>query len=173
MNFLEKDLEQIIFEQHESKSGFLADRGLNFSGKCYRQKRIGNYGIADLIFIEKPSYTKCYLDHIKGVINIVELKKDKISVSSFFQALGYVKGVHSFLKKKGLEDYFDFKITLIGSEIDLNSTLCYLPDFLGFDSNPLIGEYSRLGLELYTYTYKIDGINFKNEWGYKLANEGL
>jgi hypothetical protein len=46
MNFLEKNLEDIIFETHENK---LRDRGLEISGKKLRQLRIGNYGIADMI----------------------------------------------------------------------------------------------------------------------------
>ena len=45
MTFLEKDLEQIIFETPKEK---LQEKGLVIKGKLLRQIKIGNYGIADL-----------------------------------------------------------------------------------------------------------------------------
>ena len=51
MKFLEKDLEDIIFEAPREE---LAKRGLHIEGKMYRQLRIGNYGIADLVTIQRP-----------------------------------------------------------------------------------------------------------------------
>ena len=53
MRFLEKDLEQII---HESGMDQLNERGLPIDGKMFRQMRIGNYGIADLITVTRPMY---------------------------------------------------------------------------------------------------------------------
>ena len=53
MKFLEKDLEQIIFESGRDS---LRERGLSISGKLLRQLRIGNYGIADLVEFVRPQY---------------------------------------------------------------------------------------------------------------------
>jgi len=91
MKFLEKDLEQIIYEADNDS---LNEKGLLVTGKCYRQLRIGNYGVADLVYVDMPKYCKSARMHMNGKITIVELKKDKVSVSSFFQALNYVKGIH-------------------------------------------------------------------------------
>ena len=46
MSFLEKDLEDIIFE---TDNDLLFEHGLFIDGQKKRQVRIGNYGIADLI----------------------------------------------------------------------------------------------------------------------------
>jgi hypothetical protein len=52
MKFLEKDLEEIIFNSCKIK---LCNRGLTLPEKIKRQVRIGNYGVADLIGFEKES----------------------------------------------------------------------------------------------------------------------
>ena len=54
MKFLEKDLEEIIFETSNKE---LNERGLFVYGKKYRQLRIGNYGVADLVVVDRtPNY---------------------------------------------------------------------------------------------------------------------
>jgi hypothetical protein len=173
MRFLEKDLEQIIYEQHTSGSDFLYERGLNFQGKCFRQKKIGNYGIADLIFAEKPYFHTHWKRHQKGIINVVELKKDKISVSSFFQAVGYLKGVQRYLKKRGVFYDYNYVITIIGSEIDTSSTISFLPDFFIYHEESDKDEYPKFCVQMFTYKYEIDGISFHEVGNYSLTNEGL
>ena len=76
MKFLEKDLEQIIYE---SSNKLLREKGLNIRGKKYRQLRIGNYGIADIISVRR--YEDCLY------INIYELKKSKNTAYLFHQLL--------------------------------------------------------------------------------------
>lgn len=173
MEFLEKDLEEIIFNADKKK---LAEKGLNISGKLFRQFKIGNYGIADLLCYQRP-----FIDRdlpsipllVKGTINIIELKKDSISVSSFLQALRYAKGVKSFLEKRECEHLYDIKIILIGKRLDLESSFIYLTDFLSRRSG-YVSEYSNnLILELYTYSYGIDGMEFIEHSNYSLKNEGF
>lgn len=173
MEFLEKDLEEIIFNADKDK---LAERGLYISGKLFRQFKIGNYGIADLLTYQRP-----FIDRdipidaplTRGTISVIELKKDTISVSSFLQALRYAKGVRSFLKKRGKAELYDIKIILIGKRLDLESSFVYLTDFLTYKSDYESGYDSSLVLELYTYSYGIDGIGFNEHANYSLKNEGF
>jgi len=172
MKFLEKDLEQIICKTDASK---LQEKGLPLYGKLLKQVKIGTYGIADLVTIEKPYYNPYFKRHFKGMITVYELKKDKISVSAFFQAVRYVKGIQRYLEQRGHKitmGHFNFTIRLIGSEIDLDSSLIYLADLLP----DYIGDYSidsenRMFVDFYTYDMDIDGLNFTNEYSYKLTDE--
>lgn len=149
MNFLEKNLEDIIFE---TPNDLLHERGFFIFGKKKRQVKIGNYGIADIITYHRAGG--------RLFINILELKKDKISTDTLLQSLNYAKGVSRYLQKRSFDFDVSLRIKLIGREIDTNSSFCYLPDF--FNS-----------IEIYTYDYGFDGIHFKMECDYKLTNEGF
>ena len=173
MKFLEKDLEQIIWESDKQK---LEDRGLYLRWNLKRQLKIGNYGIADLVEFKRPYYHSGYKKIMKGQINVIELKKDNISVSSFFQALNYLKGIKTFIEtyRPKLQDSFNYKITLIGKEIDLNSSICYLTDFFCDE----VGEYfeddsKNTFIDLFTYSYDFDGLLFKQVEEYNLINKGF
>jgi len=169
MEFLEKDLEQIIFE---SSKELLEEKGLTINGKLFRQLRIGNYGIADLITIDR-----CYKENWSSdkiiiepfvKINVIELKQNKIDINSFLQAIGYLRGIKSYIEQRRIFRDYDivYQIILIGKSIDLNNQFCYLCDLL-----PAVNGYSFL--ELYTYLYAIDGIKFKYQYGYDLTNKGF
>lgn len=169
MDFLEKDLEEIIYL---SDKNILSDRGLNLHGKLKRQLRIGNYGVLDLLEITRPycCNNKCY----KGIINLIELKKDKIGVSTFFQALNYIKGIKRFLDIRNQEYLFNYQITLIGRQIDLNSSFCYLGDIFNQNIEMTdIDDYSKINVELYKYNFDVEGIKFNEIINYKLINEGF
>jgi hypothetical protein len=78
MKFLEKDLEQIIWDADKE---ILSERGLNLDGKLKRQLKIGNYGIADLIHFKRPVsyYDKQENKRFNvenGLIEIIELKNE-------------------------------------------------------------------------------------------------
>lgn len=170
-NFIEYDLEEIIYGADRNE---LIKRGLDISENAilFRQKKIGNYGISDLISVEKqctPIECKPYLN-----INIIELKKDKIGISAFLQAAGYAKGIHSYLIEKRMFYNYKLGITLIGSSIDTSGSFCFLPDMiksLDVFSPHTNGEIDHLTIQ--TYSYKIDGIYFKTETGYSLTDEGF
>jgi hypothetical protein len=171
MKFLEKDLEQIIFEADKNR---LINRGINLFGNQFRQLRIGNYGVADLVYVKRPYYHTYFNDHCKGEITIVELKQKKISISAFLQALNYAKGIRRYLEKnkESASNFFNFRIVLIGSEIDLNSSVIYLNDFFKLkDKEYLINDDFETIVELYTYKYDFDGIFFKEENNYSLVKE--
>ncbi len=171
MKFLEKDLEQIIYESDKEK---LSEKGLFLFGNLKRQLRIGNYGICDLLNYKRPFYHAYFGHVVKGEINILELKSEKIGVSTFFQALNYLKGVRTYLESKGIEDHYNYRITLIGRTVDLNSSFCYLSEMFNPDSEDLnLYETSVVSVDLYTYSFDIDGIVFKEIYGYNLIDKGF
>jgi hypothetical protein len=171
MNFLEKDLEQIVYDADKE---LLAEKGLTINGKLIRQLRIGNYGITDLVEYRRPYYCKCYESVQKGEITVYELKQNKIGISTFLQALGYLKGIKEYLKCKNMEDNYNYSIVLIGKELDRNSTYHYLTDFLSNSSNDIdIDADSILSLHNYTYEYGLNGIEFKRQHGWRLLNNGF
>ena len=167
MKFLEKNLEQIIFESDKDN---LQDKGLYIGGKLFRQLKIGNYGISDLVEYSRPYYNEVLNKMYKGKITVYELKQEKIGVSTFLQALGYLKGIRKFLENRGTDDYYDYEIVLIGSELELNNNFCYLTDFMYVVGDSEFYDDPSLGLSIFTYDYKIDGIEFKRSLGYYLKN---
>jgi hypothetical protein len=177
MKFLEKDLEEIIFNSKQEK---LVERGLDFTYSFKikkRQLRIGNYGVCDIV-----GYTKPIFDHAYGAnnyyekpeITIIELKKDTININAFLQAVRYLKGVMRYLEKVKKRDVnnYHFRIVLIGHEINFSSDFVYLTDIIN-SSNYINSEEFSISLDFYTYNYDIDGIVFENERYYNLKNEGF
>lgn len=172
MNFLEKDLEEIIYT---SDKKLLETRGLLITGKLKRQKKIGKYGVSDLIEIQRPYYHKAYKGIVKGDIIVYELKKQNISISSFLQALNYLKGIKRYLEKRNKAHLFNYSIVVIGKKIDLNSSFCYLPEFINH-SNDIdldLWDNPKFSYRAYTYYYDIDGVRFQREENYSQDSEGF
>lgn len=162
MKFLEKDLEQIIWESDNLK---LQEKGLRILGKKIRQLKIGNYGIADIVSVRKY-YEDNSINPIL-LITILELKKDSISISAFLQAIRYAKGIQRYLDERDFRHAYEIEICLCGKKIDPFSDLVYLPDLI------YSNKFSLGGVFLYTYDYTLDGIEFKEHFGYRLVNEGF
>lgn len=164
MDFLEKDLETIIWETDNEK---LFNKGIFINGVKKRQLRIGNYGVADIVCISKQ-YTepdnKPYL-----LINVMELKKENAGISAFLQALRYVKGIETYLKHRKVKFDYKFSITLVAKKIDTNSSYIFLSDFMKYYYH---GELF-LTLSNYSYKYTVDGIMFKEEFDYNIINTGF
>jgi hypothetical protein len=148
MDFLEKDLEQIICE---TPNNILRQKGLIIRGRKLRQVRIGNYGIADLVTYDR--------DDQDIHVNVYELKKEKIGISAYLQALGYAKGIRSYLKKRCPDRWVSISISLIGRDLDTSGNFPFITDFTT--------------CSFYTYHYDFDGLTFKRHSGYTLTNEGF
>lgn len=166
MKFLEKDLEEILFNSDRKE---LSERGLPIHGKMYRQLRIGNYGIADLVTFTKE--THIYEGEFRShsiYVTIYELKKDKVGISTFLQAVGYLKGIDRYIRARNFKNISGvvYDIVLIGSSVDTSSTFSYLQDYL-------LNEECSYFLGNYTYSYDVDGIRFSRQHGYSLVNEGF
>ena len=154
MKFLEKDLEQIIFE---SGMDSLNERGLYIRGKRLRQVRIGNYGIADLITFQRPFYDGPEHEFWNpGRITIYELKKEHIGISAFLQAVAYARGINRYLQKRDKNDKYIIDIKLIGRDIDKNGAFCYIPQILNVHNQyyDLSSNMTEPGvIEFITYEY--------------------
>lgn len=174
MKFLEKDLEEIIYNTYLNSPEKLRKKNLYMRGSIKRQLKIGNYGILDLLTINRDyeyefvpvwDEEKCIFE-CKEVIRpililtVYELKKEKVGISAFLQCYGYIKGLKDWFKENKPKIRVRFESVLIGKELDKSGSFCYLPE--------LINE-----LEVYTYSYDVDGLNFKNERDYKLINKGF
>ena len=177
MEFLERNLEDILFDALQSKEQYrmINDRGLCIAKPFLvkRQLRIGNYGTCDLITLNRPYEARdaenFVWDREKLIITVYELKQNKISFNSLLQLIRYMRGITRWMdKNKG----FDFTVRgiLIGKSIDVQSDYIYLFEY--FSDN----DDSHLGcIDTYSYNYKIDGIEFKQELlgNYSLSNEGF
>lgn len=177
MNFLEKDLEEIIWNDYQlNGSNNLADRGLFISGKLKRQLNIGGYGISDLVsfergfsdleemvFYENEYYKDFKLSnpdkHFEKCLRITvyELKKEKIGISAYLQAVKYVRGIQQYLALRHKSFNVFYEIVLIGRKLDDSGSFCFLPNVVD-------------NLSLITYEYGIDGLVFQKNYGYRLIN---
>ena len=163
MTFLEKDLEQIIFETDNRK---LITRGLYLNGTKKRQLRLGNYGIADIVsfHVDNDDIYDVMSDQYKREpyleITVCELKQNKLDVGTFLQAIRYCKGIESYIKnsrRKQIE--LKFSVVLIGKEVS-SGDFVYFPDFIS-------------NLKIYTYSYEFEGILFKEIKTYQLSTPGF
>lgn len=148
MKFLEKNLEQIIFESDRKQ---LSERGLTIYGRLYRQLRIGNYGIADLVEFER------YRSSLK--ITVYELKNELVGINALQQAVGYLSGIECYLNLRGV-DFFDSSIVLIGANIEKNNNFCFFGDIFS-------------NLSIYEYKYTLTGLEFSEVSGYSLTKKGF
>ena len=159
MKFLEKDLEEIIYKATHAE---LYERGLFtlVNPTVKRQLKIGNYGVADLVYFKRRSHFEGFLSEPSPnlLVDVFELKKDKIGISAFLQAVGYARGIKSYLDHKGID--CEVNITLIGREIDTSGVFPLIPSV--FDN-----------IRFCTYDYGIDGIKFRCDGEYWLSNEGF
>jgi len=174
MKFLEKDLEQIIFESGRDS---LRERGLPINGKLFRQLRIGNYGIADLVTFTRPMYDGPKRKYfVPGQITIYELKKEQIGIASFLQSLNYVKGIQRYLEKKGKSDKYIINLVIIGKELDQTGSFCYINHLLSINNDyyDLESNISESGeISFYTYEYNLDGLKFNYQSEYVKNDEGF
>jgi len=169
MDFLERDLEDIIFNELQSSDGYdnLNERGLDIcfskgSFICKRQLRIGNYGICDMVTLSRFKTIisdKGTLIQAPLYIEVIELKKGEINSETLFQAIRYLTGIKIYMEDNYPSLVVDYSITLIGRTINTGDWI-YLIDQLH-------------NLKVQTYSYEIDGITFKTHRGYCLKNSGL
>lgn len=169
MDFLEKDLEDIIYEATDEQLSELF-----LDGKRFRQLRIGNYGISDLIFARKRynyewdhELRHPVISDVGIEIVICELKKDRICFKTFDQAIKYTKGISAHLSKKKFSKYF-FTVLLMGKSVDRSGSFLFLPDLFNQDNedeNTVFNQSVR-SVRIHTFSYGFDGIKFKNHSGY-------
>lgn len=125
MNILEKTLEDLIFELITEHQGEAIDRGCSFfveHFKYFRQVVLGNYGRCDILgFYLTP-------EKDKAIVQIIELKKDRIDIDTLKQAVTYAKGVMHMLSEQNIDVMCD--IVLIGTTINTSSDFIYFSEIL-------------------------------------------
>jgi hypothetical protein len=147
MNFLEKDLEGIIFDSFGCLrvKESLINRGLEFLDSedrylyCKRQLNIKGAGIADLVFFQRNPYER---DHIH--FHVLELKRGAVDNKSVFQCNRYVEGISKYLESRGIK--YTQSATVIGDRVSTNFRKTEI-DNIGY-------------IETMYYTYNFNGILF-------------
>lgn len=151
MEFLEKDLEDIIFNTSTKK---LLERGLRVNGRRFRQLRIGNYGIADMVTI------KCNENTV--YITVYELKKNQINYTTLSQATRYIQGIKKYLEKRN--NFFNceivYSVQLVGKSINTSDDFIYLINFID-------------DVDVFIYEYDFDGIKFTIQDSWDLIDRGF
>lgn len=153
MDFLEKDLEDIIWNAQSTREGRekLKSRGLNIQGKVFRQPNLGEYGIPDLVSIVYKNKA--------AIITIYELKRDEVNVHTLFQSSKYVKGIRILLERFNL-NWSSIHVCLIGKRIDINTDFSFLIDMIPH-------------VHVYTYNIEIDGLHFKKKYDFRFSNHEI
>lgn len=158
MNFLEKDLETIIFENYEACYG----RGLEITDigagdylnqLKFRQLQLGPYGVADLVNVRyNPQHYEC-------IIQVIECKRNEINLATYGQAKRYFAAIKDILRYFLPESHSHIEWTeelvLIGRTFD--------------QSNDFAFVYNQdTACQAFVYSYEIDGLWFKQidrNWG--------
>lgn len=154
MKFLEKNLEDIIFETDNKK---LFERGLPIFGKKLRQVNLGSYGIADLICFERSK------DQI--IVTVIELKKDCVNLDALIQALRYVEGIKNYfrLRKFYKKSNIKYVIRLCGSKISNQKEIALITSNISDDF---------LLIDSHKYEYDVDGLRFTEfDYDYGILDE--
>jgi len=169
MNFLEKNLEDIVFE---TPNNLLEKRGLYVFGKKIRQLRVGNYGVSDMVSFSRGYYIDSSIrSHPFLFIQIFEFKKDNINKDTFFQIIKYAHGIKRYLTRKRKFCNFKIQINLVGASFE-NGSFPYLFDLFNVGENTECGSCVH-EVNGYTYKYDFDGISFEMICDYCLTNEGF
>lgn len=154
MNFLEKNLEDILFDClgcddiHKQK----IVKGIDHYHKYIRQQRLGFYGIPDIIGLS--IYTK----KEKGVrwfevrIGVYELKKEEINIDTIIQASKYSRGL-KYIIIKALFTRFP---KLTWEDVKVVNRMYLIGDYIDSNIYNLL-EFSD-SIDVYTYNYNYDGL---------------
>lgn len=152
MSFLEKNLEDIIYENAQTEEGrkMLKERGLDIRGKLYRQVEIGGFGRIDLLEI---CFVRCKDGLLRPLFIIYELKRNALNKDTLIQACRYLCGVKSHIanycitsEKRGEPT---IACIIIGEGVDESN---------GF---PFLFKSIR-DVYAMTFSYEIDGIRFRD-----------
>lgn len=147
MNFLEKDLEDIIYSCVIDEDGarLISERGL---GDIVNQQRrqvwkrqleIDGCGIADIVVFQRNPY---YQDHIH--FTVIELKQGVVNKRAVYQCHKYIEGISEYLASRSIK-HTSFGY-VIGRSVNID-----------LDKNE-VGEIGYI--QPYVYSYALDGLCF-------------
>lgn len=144
----EKKLEDLIEELFNN--GELDCKLPVFSTKPFKMRRqvsIGDYGVADVIFIERM-----FDENIVPTINfhIIELKARQLKSKDFAQLSKYSKGLSHYLKYREFGCNYSINPILIGE---------HPSEGQGFGDSFFISDFSHI--DTYCYYVDINGFGFE------------
>lgn len=148
MKFLEKSLEQIIYED----PFYCFENGLDLleiDGQIHRQLCLKPHGIADLVVFHYIGPDAPGGDILS--VQIIECKRDVVNAATFAQAARYKLALSRILGSRQPGISIIYSILLIGRRVDWSGELDYM----------CANEFP---CNVYTYDYKADGIAFKSEY---------
>lgn len=137
MKVTEKYLEDLIFN---ADINTLTEQGLYMPYIKKRQLRIGNYGIADIVGIQK-GITNNEIK-IKPRVYIYELKCGIIDYKTILQLSRYALGIKKYLRSRNLD--YNISIIMIGSKVNLNQI------------SSIYELFNSLDVFFEAYTYELD-----------------
>lgn len=159
MNFLEKDLETIIWENYEACEAKGLRIGFNAyqNGLRFRQMNLMPYGIADLINVYFNPYTdQCW-------VQVIECKKDRIDAATYLQAKRYGTAIGEVFLQMGLVTSMPIlSYVLVGSKVDASGEMAHV---ISQDKT----------CQSFTYKYGVNGIEFYDasaHWWYEVSSVG-
>jgi hypothetical protein len=143
----EQELEDYICEHLENNWNPIDGSRIHWYG---RQVKLGPYGIIDLMTVNYDP------DGSWMGINIIELKKDVITVKAIAQLARYIKGVLHYFEINDTEMDLSVSGQLVAPKFELSDDTVFLSN--------LVGE-----IEFYTIDFDLnEGISFKESaklWG--------
>lgn len=159
MNFLEKDLETIIWENYAAceRRGLLIDYEAGFQyGLKFRQLNLMPFGIADLVNI--------YYDPFRKICKaqVIECKKHRIDAATYLQAKRYGSAISDLFFKADIDVDFVLSYVLVGAELNNDGELAHV---IAQDTS----------CKSFIYKYAVDGIAFHDvtrQWGYSTTSIG-
>lgn len=147
MDFLEKDLEDLIYQTPIDNLKERGYRRESLLTHVIRQPNLGHYGKPDLVefgwhWFSDPGMHRAF-------IRIVELKKGAIGLKACVQGARYRVGLMHWIRemKPFIEDDSSIEVLMIGRELDLSDNVFLMAELEHF--------------EFMTYSYDIDGLRFK------------
>ena len=160
MNFLEKDLETIIWENYaacEQRGLFLNYKNGFEHGLRFRQMGLHPFGVADLVNIYyNPFNNRCF-------VQIIECKRQQVNAATYLQAKRYGTAIEDI--------FFDFYLDGIKPEI----TYYLIGSELNTDGDLAHAIAKDESCKTYLYKYGVDGIRFEDHsryWGYGISSIG-
>jgi len=148
---MENVMSELIYNADKE---LLAEKGLEFPNKMFKNVNLGKYGKCDLVHFSKHENNTVF--HV----DVISCNRDKISMSSFIDLVTCAKGIEKYLlDTHGAITFFYFH--LIAKEIDTKSNIVFLTDVL------------RDNVNFYQPIFDINGIKFKKFCDFNLLDEPL
>lgn len=144
---VEEELETYLFNNPE----YLGTIYSRQKSLLMRQVNLGEYGRADLVYLEPEEVESLERDRRVLCLHVYELKKGEVDVNTLLQASRYAVGLRRVINKACPEYVCEVHLHLFGLSIKTRDDFIFLCNFVE-------------NLHLYTYEISLDtGISFTEE----------